>query len=649
MINYLIGFSGLFFLASILLPLSLIKTSNSKISNLSLFFILIGCFLTLIFSVDLIWKDKIFFYPYVLSGIPINLYIDRLSAFFLILISLVSFSVVLYAFGYLKHVNPKKRNFLTALMAIFILAMGLVVSTKNLFAFLIFWELMSLSSFLLVMFEYQKKETKKAGIFYFVMTQLSTVFLLFAFVLIYKFTGNLDITSLKNLPNMIILIIYAALFIGFSIKAGVIPFHKWLPYAHPASPSLISALMSGIMIKIAIYGLIRFILILPSMQLFWGLIILILGSFSAVLGIIYALKEHDLKRLLAYSSIENIGIIFICVGLYLIFLNYGFKEIALIALIAGLFHTLNHALFKSLLFLNAGAIINATNTRDIEKMGGLIKTIPLTAILFLIGAISISALPPLNGFISELLIFQVFFKSSLIPIPLVKLILCVSLCILALTSALSLACFTKVFGLVFLALPRSIEAQNTKEAPLAMILGQSILAFFCVFLGVFAFQIFTLVGEILKLKFNLPNMFIITLVFLVISGLVVAFVWLFASKKVRKTETWGCGLNSQNAQMEYTASGFSEPIVTIFKSIYQTKKINQRNFFDKEQTVFKDGEAKIILIKFFEEYLYFPILKLVLLISKLIDNLQKDQDLDTYLFYSFITIILLILIAGIFL
>lgn len=564
------------------------------------------------------------------------------------LISLVCLSVIIYAFSYIKHLdNPLKRNFLSSMMALFILSMILVTASKNLFAFIFFWELMSLSSFLLVMFEYKKEEIKKAGIFYFVMTQLSTVFLLFAFILIYNQTGSLEIASLKALPPLIIFAAYGALFIGFSIKAGVIPFHKWLPYAHPASPSLISAIMSAVMIKIAIYGLIRFTLILPNFHLVWGIIILIFGTISALLGIIYALKENDLKRLLAYSSIENIGIILISLSLYLIFLALGFKEYATIALIAALFHALNHALFKSLLFLNAGAIINEVNTRNIEEMGGLLKKMPYTGILFLVGVISISALPPFNGFVSELLIFQVFFKSALITSPLIKVILYLSLSLLALTSGLALACFVKVFGAVFLAVPRSEKSSSAKEAPFSMLLGQSLLAFWCLVLGLFSFQIFNIIENTLHVNFSLPNLLYISSLFLILIAGVLIFIHFFASKKTRTTETWGCGIYSQNKGMEYTATGFSEPIVTIFSSIYRTKKINKKLFFDDKNVIFKEGYAEIQLIKIFEEYFYLPIVKVIKKIAFYIDAFQKNVDLDTYLFYSFITIIILIFVAGI--
>ena len=300
------------------------------------------------------------------------------------------------------------------------------------------------------MLEYEKKETVKAGMFYFVMTHLSTVFLFFAFLFLYVTTGSFNIQPITAQP-LIASIAFVFLFLGFGIKAGIIPFHKWLPYAHPASPSNISALMSGVMIKVAIYGLVRFLLLLP-MESWWGMLILVMGTASALLGVIYALKEHDLKKMLAYSSIENVGVILVGIGLYVIFNVSGFTSIAMLALFGALFHSFNHAVFKSLLFMTTGAVINQAETKNIEEMGGLIKRMPTTALMFLIGAVSISALPPFNGFVSELMIFQAFFQSPVLGNPFLVLLLIVALSVFALTSALAAACFVKAFGISFLAL-----------------------------------------------------------------------------------------------------------------------------------------------------------------------------------------------------
>jgi len=496
---------------------------------------------------------------------------------------------------------------------------------------------MALSSFLLVMVDFEKKETQKAGMFYFVMTHLSTLFLFFAFVFIYANTGTFDMQTIHADP-IITSIAFVFLFLGFGIKAGIIPFHKWLPLAHPASPSNISALMSGVMIKVAIYGLVRFLLLLP-METWWGLLILVAGTASAALGVIYALKEHDIKRLLAYHSIENIGIILIGVGLYVIFTMYGFSAIAFLALGGALFHTFNHAIFKSLLFMTAGSIVNATGTRNIEEMGGLIKRMPTTAFLFLIGAISISALPPFNGFVSELMIFQAFFQSVALANPFLELILIISLAVFALTSALAAACFVKAFGVTFLALPRSPEAKAAEESPKLMLLGPAILAALCALLGVFSLQLFNILGFTIEV----PNMLFVGVILLGFYVFAYFALRTFAERRERIAETWGCGIISQNSKMEYTASGFSEPIVTILKSIFRTQKKSERTFHDDQNVIFKEGTAEIQLLNFFEERVYLPIARAVRKVALTVNNIQRG-DVDLQIAYVFVTIVVFLLI-----
>jgi len=623
---------------------SAIGSKKAESAKVSLALSVVSCMSLLAFSAITLYYNEAISIPLysIIPSLQFSFFIDRLAAFFILIISIVSLSVSIYSSGYIEHYkSTAKKNSLTSLMLVFILSMVLVVSSKNMFSFLFFWELMALSSFILVMFEYEKKETRKAGLFYFVMTQLSTVFLLLAFILIYNTTGSFEIAKMQLSASGISSIAFILLFLGFGIKAGIIPFHKWLPYAHPASPSNISALMSGIMIKVAIYGMMRFILFVLTPQLSWGIIIFTAGVISAILGVIYALKEHDIKRLLAYHSIENIGIILIGLGLYIIFSAYNLPELAMLGLIGALFHTMNHALFKSLLFTTAGSVVNATETKNIEEMGGLIKKMPYTAALFFIGAVSISALPPFNGFVSELMIFQALLSSSALANPLLEIFLIAGLAIFALTSALAAACFVKAFGITFLAVPRSHEAEKAKEASLPEILGSGILALSCVVLGVFSFQIFSLVGY----SALIPNLFVVGALLAGFYAFAFAVMHAFASGNTRTGETWGCGILSQNPKMEYTASGFSEPIVTIFKSIYRTKKQNDRFYFDISQSVFRQGNAEIRLMKFFEERLYMPVARIAEFLSIKASEMQKS-GLDAYIAYSFITIVALLILAG---
>jgi hydrogenase-4 component B len=574
--------------------------------------------------------------------LQLSFVVDRLAALFMVIISFVSAAVSLYSINYTEHHGTNSsKNFSVVMISLFMMAMYLVVASENAFSFLFFWELMSLTSFFLVLFDREKTETGKSALFYFVMTQMSTTFLMIGFLVLYSVSGSLQIKPVTGITDLFKAGAFLSLFIGFSIKAGVIPFHKWLPYAHSASPSNASALMSGVMIKVAIYGMVRYLLFVLSPDLWWGVTILVFGVISALLGVIYALKEHDIKKLLAYHSIENIGIILMGIGLYIVFISYGFSDLALLALIGALFHTLNHALFKSLLFLSGGSVVDVTGTRNIEEMGGLIKTMPYTGILFLVGSVSIAALPPFNGFVSELMIFQAFLQSFVIDNPFLKVLLFTGLSLFALTSALAAACFVKAFGVIFLATSRSKTAREAREVSWLMIAGPALIAIACILLGIFSYQVFRQLGFTLPI----PNLMIIGLSLLFVLLVVWLFIKLVANRKSRIDETWGCGIISQNSSMEYTASGFSEPILTIFRPVYRTRKTSDRTFHDNAKSIFKDGIAAIHTFKFFEERIYLPVVRVVQRISNFISNLH-DVDLDTYILYSFIAIVILILATG---
>jgi formate hydrogenlyase subunit 3/multisubunit Na+/H+ antiporter MnhD subunit len=573
-----------------------------------------------------------------------NIHLDRLAAFFTALIGFVAFCSVIYSFNYIEHGgSEKRRHILTALLPLFILSMVMVVAADNMFGFLFFWEIMSISSFLLVMYDREKAETQKAGIFYFVMTQFSTLFLFIAFLLIYRYTGIFNIEAADALPQVVKSFAFMALVIGFGTKAGLIPFHKWLPYAHSAAPSNISALMSGVMLKVAIYGLCRFTFDVLQPELWWGFVLLAFGTASAVLGVIYALKEHDLKKLLAYHSIENIGIIVVGLGLYVIFNHYGLQIPANLSLAGALFHTLNHAIFKSLLFMTAGSVVQATGTRNIEEMGGLVKKMPLTAILFLIGSCAISALPPLNGFASEIMIFQAYLGSFELNNPVVEIVMVIGLAAFALMSALAAACFVKAFGIVFLAKPRSREAGKASEVPFGMLTGPAILALTCIVLGVFSFQIINGIGFDLPVPNLLPVSILLLLIILLFAGLLKLL-----HLPVRTAETWGCGIQKQTAVMEYTATGFSEPIVTIFRLIFRTRKTNEKEYFDSAESITKRTEAKITTFKFFEERIYMPVAHFFMAIAAFISQ-KHNKDVETFILYAFVTIVLLLVTAGLWL
>ncbi|HPD76594.1 MAG TPA: proton-conducting transporter membrane subunit, partial [Methanoregulaceae archaeon] len=339
--------------------------------------------------------------------------------------------------------------------------------------------------------------------------------------------------------------------------------------------------------------------------------------------------------------IENVGIIFIGIGLSVILNALNLPALATLSLLGALFHSLNHALFKSLLFLSSGSVVHATHTRDIEHMGGLARRMPYTSALFFIGAAAIAALPPLNGFVSELMIFVAMFSSIPLVDPFVKVLLFVTLALFALTSALSAACFVKAFGSVFLALPRSPESEDATEVSSLMIVGPAILAAGCIILGIFSFQIFSLAG----FNLPLPDMFLVGVLLCGTTVLVYGFLYFTTPHAHRVSPTWGCGASAQKPGSEYTGFGFSEPIVTIFSSVYRTKKKNVRHFYDAKECLFSDGIAGIDLIKVFEEYLYIPIAKAACRTSAAIARFQNGC-LDTYLLYVFVTVVAIIVFLG---
>ncbi|HMA37072.1 MAG TPA: proton-conducting transporter membrane subunit, partial [Chloroflexia bacterium] len=435
-----------------------------------------------------------------------DLRLDPLAAFFLLVIAAVSVPVAIYTPAYVAHDPHYSARRLGLLTNLFLLSMALVVLAGNAFAFLIVWEGMALVSYLLVMTDQHDAQVTAAGFIYLVMTHTGTAFLTVAFLGFYAATGTFDFaawTAAAPLPPLIRDGIFLCALIGFGTKAGVIPLHIWLPRAHPVAPSPVSALMSGVMLKTAIYGLVRVIFDFfggrDTPPLWWGEAILGLGLVSAVLGVLYALMESDLKRLLAYSSIENIGIILLGLGASLLLLSMRQPALAGLALFAALFHTLNHALFKALLFLGAGAIQYATGTRQIDALGGLARRMPGTAACFLVGAIAISGLPPFNGFASEWLTFQGLFTAgaALSPIPAIAALIAAGG--LALTAGLAAACFVKAFGVTFLALPRTGAAvQGVAEVPRGMRVGMGLLALACLVLGVVPGSIRSLVEAVLR-------------------------------------------------------------------------------------------------------------------------------------------------------
>src|SRR5215831_921737 len=425
--------------------------------------------------------------PKGLPFVELTARLDPLGAFFLLIISLLALALSIYSLGYARGFYGRKNvGVLAAFFNGLLLATTLVFVADNAFFFLIAWEVMALSAWCLVSFEHEQEETRRAGVLFFVMSHIGTGCIILGFLLLFQSTGNnsysfSDFHALGGkMPPLRRDAAFVLFLFGFGVKAGIVPLHPWLPAAHPVAPSNVSALMSGVLIKTGIYGLTRVLFdFMGTPPNWWGVTLLTLGTISAVLGVLYALMEHDLKRLLAYHSIENIGIILMGLGAALMFLHSGHPVLATLALIAGLYHTINHAIFKALLFLGAGAVVHSTHTRNMEQMGGLIKRMPKTAFFFLIGAVAISALPPLNGFVSEWLTYQSLLQGFGTTSSLVRLLFPLGGAMLALTGALAAACFVKAFGITFLAQPRSHRAAEAHEVAPTMVLGMGLLVAAC--------------------------------------------------------------------------------------------------------------------------------------------------------------------------
>ena len=598
-----------------------------------------------------------------------SFYVDGLSAFFVLMISLLSLVVSIYSFGYVKQYEGEYSiGLMGFLYNMFILSMALVVTARNAVLFLILWEAMSLLSYALVVYESRNKDAVKSGFIYIVMTHAGTAFIMLSFLLLANFTGSFDFGSFVGagaaMPYMLKSAVFLMLLIGFGTKAGIIPLHIWLPYAHPAAPSNISALMSGVMVKTAIYMLIRcYFDFLGVTDTWWGLLILLVASISAILGVLYALMETDIKRLLAYSTVENVGIILIALGVAMVFESYGLKDFAALALIAALFHALNHALFKGLLFMGAGAVLRATRTRNIELLGGLVKRMPLTGAFFFVGALAISAIPPLNGFVSEWLIFQSLLLSSSFPEMAVKILIPVTVGMLALTGALAAACFVRAFGITFLATPRTEQAEHAKEAPRSMLAGMGIAAVLCVLGGVLSIFIVPLIDKVTApiIGASVASKLVYGLVlsptiqsFSSVSPLVLAALLLvilpftyIASRlyggrqRTRVSDTWDCG-TPLNAKTEYTGTAFSKPIAMIFSSIYRPRKI-QNTTFTSSPYIKKDMTYSDEIEPVYEKYLYDPVTRIAMSIAKRAGAIQTGS-IQLYLTYIFVTLVLLLVI-----
>ncbi|MBI3440040.1 MAG: hydrogenase 4 subunit B, partial [Proteobacteria bacterium] len=423
--------------------------------------------------------------PFGLPWLGAHFRLDALSAVFLVIVNVGAASASVFALGYGRHETARGR--VLPFFPLFLAAMNIVVLAADAFSFLIGWEFMSLASWALVMAHHREGENARAGYIYILMASLGTLALLFCFGLLAGPGGGYEFAAMRaHAPTPIIAasVLILAL-IGAGSKAGIAPLHVWLPLAHPAAPSHVSALMSGVMTKVAVYGFIRIAFDLIGAPLWWwGLIVLLAGGLSAVLGVLFAMIQTDLKRVLAYSTIENIGFVFVGLGLALAFEANGLTAPAALAFTAAIFHAFNHSLFKSALFFGSGAVLAATGVRDMDKLGGLIHRMPATALAFLAGSVAISAVPPFNGFASEWLTLQAILLSPQLPEWPLKILVPGVGAMLALAAAIASACFVRAFGVTFLGRPRSTNAIGAKETDLFSLSAMLALALGCLVVGV---------------------------------------------------------------------------------------------------------------------------------------------------------------------
>ncbi|MGE5163452.1 MAG: hydrogenase 4 subunit B [Sphingobacteriales bacterium] len=537
--------------------------------------------------------------PLGLPWVGAHFRIDALSAFFLVVVNTGGAAASLFAIGYGRHEHAPERvlPFYPAYLA----AMNLVVLSADAFSFLVSWEFMSLSSWALVVSHHRERENLHAGYVYLLMASFGTLALLLAFGLLAGANGDYAFEAIRaSHPSATLaaLVLILAV-VGAGSKAGVVPLHAWLPLAHPAAPSHVSALMSGVMTKVAVYGFVRIVFdLLGPPDWWWSMVVLAVGGVTAVMGVLYALMQHDLKRLLAYHTVENIGIIYIGLGLGLAFKAHGMQFAAALALTAGLLHVFNHSVFKSLLFFGAGAVLNSTGERDMEHLGGLIHRMPQTAFVFLVGCVAISALPPLNGFVSEWLTFQAILLSPQLPSWGLKFLVPAVGALLALSAALAAACFVKAFGISFLGRPRTPAAADARETDSNSLAAMFFLAALClvagilpgIFIDALAPVTSALVGERMPRQTGLDWLTIVPIaesrssyngllvfLFVTFSGSIAAFaIHRLASDKLRRGPAWDCGYPNPSPVTQYTASSFAQPIRRVYgATVFRAREIGE--------------------------------------------------------------------------
>jgi hydrogenase-4 component B len=532
--------------------------------------------------------EEILYGGTVFGDIPVKL--DALSAWFILLTNFTAITGIIYGRQYLKQYRNQSADLSLHYISYLMnhAALTGIYFIQNSLAFLCFWELMSLSAFIMVIFEHNRIETLKAGINYLIQSHISIILLTIGFIWVYSSTGSFDFAAIRSYclsgGKEASLLLFLVFFSGFAIKAGFVPFHTWLPHAHPAAPSHVSGVMSGIIIKTGIYGILRMLLLMPENHLIIGYFMLLISVITGIYGVLLATVQHNIKKLLAYHSIENIGIIGIGIGVGAIGSGIHNSFMAFAGYAGALLHTLNHSLFKSLLFFSAGTVYQATHTLFIDRMGGLIKKMPQTAMLFLIAALAICGLPPFNGFISEFLIYSGLFNA--IGAGQSASVIVLAVIGMALIGGLAMMCFTKAFGIIFLGTSRYTSSGVTHEANRAALFPKYLIAILITLIGLFPRLFFTLLQKPVGLFAVVPNVVKYDELALLMQrisqsawGLVLLILVLFLIRKVITqrsistiSPTWGCGYNTDSTKLQYTASSFVRSYAKLIKPLVVMKK-----------------------------------------------------------------------------
>jgi hydrogenase-4 component B len=600
--------------------------------------------------------------PIGLPSLPFHFRLDSLSAFFLMVIGSVSAGVSAFAAGYFRQGEGTPPGLLAFEYHIFLASMVLVVLADDAYAFMVMWETMALSSFFLVTANHRIVEIQRAGYLYLLIAHIGAIGILLCFGVLQANTGDYTFANMRAQhlsPFWASAAFLLALF-GFGAKAGIVPLHVWLPEAHPAAPSPVSALMSGVMLKTAIYGVLRvFFDLLATPIWWWGLLLLVVGLATALFGVVFAAVQVDMKRLLAYSSIENIGLLFAGIGLAVLFATYGMQPMAALALTAVLYHVASHAFFKSLLFVGTGAVLHATGERNLGKLGGLIRCMPWVAWVMLIGVLASAGLPPLGGFVSEWLLLQSFLFSPGLPSSFLDMLIPVVAALIALIGALAGYTMVKFFGVIFLGQPREEKLAQAHDAGGWERIGTAWLVGGCVMLGLFPVQFIALIDPVTQALVGAglgdtvaedgwllvpvaierasygPAIFLLG----VAASFALAFllVRLFYHGRLRRAAPWDCGYPWQNARMQDTAEGFGQPIRQVFEPFFRMERELPSPFDAEPYYRVRVGDH-------FWHWLYLPLARVIERLASLIGLLQQGR-IAVYLLYSFVTLIAVLLVV----